>query len=395
MKRIRIPYYSSMLILLLAGLATGRREYFFVLCIMLLVICYAAALNIWTFLSFSFVQELSHDTVVNGAAPVFRVGIYNDKPFPFTMMKIVVQTPSPSERVELLFNLEPNSNIYYDIPLKCAYRGVYDIGMTTIEINDAFGLLRMRFDLRSLPYYRHKKLIIYPRLVQLPYLPAQLRDAKYTGGGAQRISEEGESFSDTRQYRFGDPFKRVHRTLSMRRRELFVKRYDVPMETAAIIALDTAANEYEGEQLLHYADIASECAAAIAHYSLRAGYVVSLTSADESRPAVEGKSSLDFPGLYDELAVVPFNAVGDICATLLGETQKHTNLRTVYIITTRRDQPILDTLRRISQSGCSVKYLSPAPAKQQTDDKLNLPAGVSGAFISDSESIPRVMGELI
>ena len=395
MKRVRVLYYLSMLVLLLAGLATGRREYFFVLCIMFLVICYAAVLNIWTFLSFSFVQELSDNSVVNGASPVFKIGIYNDKPFPFTMMKIAVQTPLPTEYVELSFNLDPQSNIHYDITLNCVYRGVYDVGMTTIEINDVFGLLCMRFDLRMLPYYRHKKLTIYPRLVQLPYLPAQICDAKYAGGGVQQISEEGESFSDTRQYRFGDPFKRVHRTLSMRKRELFVKRYDVPMETSAIIVLDTAVNCYEGEKLLHFADLACECATAIAYYSLRAGYVVALTGAAENRAIVDGKSSSDFAKLYDELAVIPFDVEGDICNTLRREINKHPNLKAVYVITSRRDPAIIDVLRSMSQTGCAVKCIVPAPGVVEKNHQQQMPSGVATAMLSNSDDIAKVLSEIM
>ena len=395
MKRFRIGYYISMAALLLAGLGTGRWEFYFMLTILILVVGYAFILNIWTIVSFSYVQELSVSSTVKGGSPTLKIGIYNDKPFPFTMMKIAVQTPNPTDRVELSFNLDPNSNIYYDIPMRCAYRGVYDVGMTMIEVNDVFGLLRMKFDLRRLPYYRQRQLIVYPRLLQLPYLPAGMRDAKYEGGGAQHISEDGESFSDTRQYRFGDPFKRVHRILSMRKRQLFVKRYDVPMETAAIVAVDTCDIGLEGEEALRYADIACECATAIANYCLRAGYVVELMSSDENAPIVEGKSSRDFSKLYDRLAVMPFDTGGDISASIRGGTRRHPNLKAVYVIATKSTANLTDTFSTLMQSGCNVKLLIPSIQDAAQRGQSKVPIGVSEAILTSADDIASVLGELV
>ena len=396
MKQLRVGYYVSLAFLLLMGLSTGRREYYLIGAALLLLLCYSLALNLWTYFSFSYVQEISSSTVIKGDAPVLKIGIYNEKPFPFTMMRIMVQTPVPSEKVELAFNLDPSSNIYYDIPLNCPYRGVYKVGMTTLEICDVFGLLRMRFDLRKLPYYRQKQLIIYPRLVQLPALPAALLDAKRPGGGAQRITEEGEGFSDTRQYRYGDPFKRIHRVLSMRKRELFVKRYDAPTETAAIIALDTAVERYSGEALLQYADIASECATAIAHYCLRGGFVVEVCGSDDLPPPTEGKSGADFSALYDHLAIMPFESKGDICDMIERECHRHPNLKAVYVITPHGSIRLAEVLSRLAGDGCSVKCITPVVEKSVRSEvrSAQFASGITSAIISGCDEIPVILSEI-
>ncbi|MCL2068439.1 MAG: DUF58 domain-containing protein [Oscillospiraceae bacterium] len=399
MKRFRFCYYLSIILLLLAGLGTGRREYYFMLTVMLLVVGYAFLLNIWTIVSFSYIQELNMQSCVKGNSAMLKIGIYNDKPFPFTMMKVIVEMPPPAQRAELSFNLDPNSHIYYDIPIHCAYRGVYDIGMTVLEVNDVFGLLKIRFDLRHLPYYRQRSLVVYPRLLQLAHLPAAMRDAKYSGGGTQQVSEDGESFSDTRQYRFGDPFKRVHRILSARKRQLFVKRYDVPMETAAIIAVDTRDPGLEGELALRYADIACECAAAITHYCLRTGYVVDLVSSDEKDPVAAGRSPRDFSKIYDRLAIMPFNSKdGDICAAVHADMRRHPNLKAVYIITSRPAVQIAEELSMLINAGCAVKCL--APVCGGADDRcpanfVSMPApGVTEAVITSADDIAGILGEL-
>jgi uncharacterized protein (DUF58 family) len=213
----------------------------------------------------------------------------------------------------------------------------------------------------------------------------------------QQISEEGESFSDTRQYHYGDPFKRVHRILSMRRRELVVKRYDVPMETAAIIAVDTAANQYQGEDSLRYADIACECATAIAHYCLKAGYIVDVFGSDENAPVVGGRSAGDFSKLYDRLAVIPFDTGGSIAGMVERECRTHPNLKAVYVVTPRSDARLADVLGKLAATGCSAKCLLPIVGKTAAPPGgLRVAApGVTSAALSDAEEIVTVLAELM
>ena len=323
-------------------------------------------------------------SAIKGDRQTLRVGIYNDKPFPLSMVRALVQTPDPKQIAELNFSLDPGVQIYYDIPMQCVWRGAYDVGITTIEVSDIFGLLRIRFDLRRLPYYKQPQLIVYPRLVHIPYLTSAMRGAKYEGGGAHQVTEDGESFSDTRQYRFGDPFKRVHRKLSARKRQLFVKRYDLPMESTAIVAVNSREDHLSGEDALRQADISCECAAAIAHYCLRIGYVVDLIGADEYDPIVEGKGIRDFSRIYDSLAVMKFIPSGNIAANLSANMRRHPNLKAVYVISSEYDQDLSDLLAVLAQSGCYVKLLSPVfGGKEKADIKPILGVNISAVASAD------------
>ncbi len=110
---------------------------------------------------------------------MLHLGIYNDKPFPFTMMRLHISAVSDDDKIDVSFNLMPNSKIDFDLPLALPYRGEFRVGMTYLEITDIFGLCHMKFDMRKLAYYRQKELVIYPRLVILPKLQAVAGDTKH------------------------------------------------------------------------------------------------------------------------------------------------------------------------------------------------------------------------
>ncbi|MDL2233771.1 DUF58 domain-containing protein [Ruminococcaceae bacterium OttesenSCG-928-L11] len=412
MKSLKLIWYTAMAALLVAGRITGRRELFLLLFFMGFVVLYSLALNAWTILSFSYVQEVSEPATVKGSAARLRLAIYNDKPFPFTLMQLRVETVSAAQPALLSFNLSPNSRISFDIPLHCVYRGVYPVGMTRLEVNDLFGLLRLSFDMRALSYYRQREIRIYPQLPSGGALRAQNTDSKFQGGGLHRLSEEGEAFSDLRRYRPGDPLKRVHRTASVRRRELYVKIYDIPMETSALIVLDNAIG-MDGENALHLADVACECAAAVAHYSLRAGFTVALASSETTRQTVLCRSPREFPRLYDELAAAPFfDSQGrnvmfrdrfshpsplrgrcDLPAVLTAEARSRQNLKAVTVISTAASPAIRDAISGLLREGCTVKYILPTLSGSAKRPDL-LPAAVEVIPVAVGDNCALVLSQM-
>ncbi|MFV0401066.1 MAG: DUF58 domain-containing protein [Oscillospiraceae bacterium] len=389
MKSLRIGYFITMAALFFAARLTARREFYLLLFMMAAVLLCALILNLWTILSFSFVQELSENSAVKGANPTLRVGIYNDKPFPFTMIRIRVEIPIPSEEAELRFNLSVRSRINFEIPLYCAYRGVYEVGMTTVEVGDVFGLLSITYDMRRLPYYRQRVLKVYPRLVSLRFLPSLQRDAKAPGSSAVRLSESGEAYSELREYRPGDSMKRIHWSASARKGELFAKRYELSEESAALVALDTRGGSYEGEELLRYADLACECAAAIAEYGARTGHPVELVVPDRPAP----KAPERFRELYERLATMPFGKDGDLADKIDETAARIPNLRTVYVIASRQEEALDAVLRKLAGEGCAVKCLFVGARGEKAFDPSRLP-GVRCASLVFGQEVAEVLAEL-
>lgn len=357
MKRLRLCYFGFAAVSFFAALITGRREFFLLLFMLVFVAAYALALNLWTIFSFTFVQELAAPSCSKGGLTHLRIQIHNDKPFPFTLMRIEVETAIPSEKTALRFNLSPKASIYFEVPLNCAYRGEFAVGMTVIDVTDIFGLFKIRYDLRALPYYRQRKLKIYPEILSLRFLPVGARDSKLSGGVAMQSVNSGGSFSGPRVYRAGDAFKQIHWTASARARKLISKSYDLPSQSAALIAIDNAENGLDGEQLLRYADLACECACAIARYCSGKGRMVKLISAGFADFAPGSGGNYSFSCIYEALAVLPFNVKGGLSAKMQSEAKKGEDLQAVYILTRRQDAELSAFLGELTRTGCDVKYL--------------------------------------
>jgi uncharacterized protein (DUF58 family) len=373
--------------LLFAGLLRGRRECFALFFIMLFVALYALALNLWTALSFSYVQELAAPSSVKGAATSLKIGVFNDKPFPFTLMRIRVETVLPDKNYALLFSLSPQSHIVFTVPVLCPYRGIYKTGMTLLEINDIFGLVKTRLDMRKLSYYRRRELKIFPRLVELPHLAALTADAKFSGG-AMRISEQGDTYSELRKYRPGDAIKRVHAAVSLKRRELFVKTYDTPLETAALVAIDTSL-AVDSEPARYLADIACECAAAIISCGLRSGFAVELAGHSRVSASDSGRG---FFALYNTLATMAFGG-GDLAASL-APAARAGGYKAAYIISHCGPGAYAAALQALRNSGCCVSFLRVSHSGERLEGDSSVP-GVPCTPLTPADDVGQALRDIL
>jgi hypothetical protein len=84
----------------------------------------------------------------------------------------------------------------------------------------------------------------------------------------------------------------------------------MPLETSIQIVLDTTVAYDAEEEGLYLSDLACQCAAAIAHYSLETGYRVVYRDADIASELVLASTG-DFPKLYDRLAELCFQTEED------------------------------------------------------------------------------------
>ena len=389
MKLLKGCWYSLMAMFLLAGLVTGRREFFLLLFIMGFILIYSLCLNIWTARSFCYLHEVEKKVCVKGDQTYMRVVVTNDKPFPFSLMRITMVPVVRSQKACERFSLPPGSSITFTVPLACPYRGIYNVGISTLEINDSFGLVRTIFNILDMPYYRHIEVKVYPQLTELGALPAGESDTKYVG---KRYVEQGESYAGLRPYIPGDSLKRIHRAVSARRREWFVRIYDLPLETSVIIALDTVTACGAGEEGLYLSDLCCQCAAAIARYSLKAGYrVIYRDNGSDSALTLVLDSANDFQKLYDRLAELDFEAdEGSPEGFPQLAAGQFTDAQVVYLISARggdgigKAMPSLD----VAQARLNVKLIA-------------VHSGASGSYggfsgvccISGVQVIPVAVGE--
>lgn len=268
MKFYRVIYWAMLVCSLLFGLYSGSRFSWIVFLTLALVLLDALGINLWTYFSFSYLQTLSAEEEEKGQTVNLHLGIYNDKPFPFTHMRVTVEAPDPAENQTLEIELLPKTECSFDIPLSLPRRGEFQVGMTRLDLQDVFGLLPMRFDLRRLPYYRQKPLLVLPRAreVSLPFENA-LRSAD---GGQHSAGAGQEEYSHLRDWQAGDRLSRIHWAASAKAQVLLSRQYETPAGESCLIYLDCRALADD------LSDRLTECAATLLCAHLNRGDSVRL-----------------------------------------------------------------------------------------------------------------------
>lgn len=302
MKFYRFCYWTALVCTLLYGLYSGNRFCWTLFLLLLLALAAALAVNLWTVFSFSYIQELSASQGEKGEAVGLKIGIYNDKPFPFTHMRVHVEAPAAEESQVLEINLAPKADCSFDLRLALPLRGEFLVGMTVLELQDVFGLLPMRFDLRRLPYYRQRPLLVLPRVRELA-LPAGKMD-RALGSGLAAPGAGLDEFAYPREWRTEDHLSHVHWAATAKTRKLHARQYEEPAGGRCLIYLDCRALSDP------LSDRLAECAATLLHAHLRRGDSVQLMSSRAEDPQPKNAFGIsELTGLRQWLAVLKFDQI--------------------------------------------------------------------------------------
>lgn len=370
MRAYRALYWAAMLGAAIYGLYSGNRFCWLLFLAMALTLLAALGVNIWTAYSFSFVQELSSTQGEKGQTVNLHIGIYNDKPFPFTSMRVTAKAADPAGDRVLDIDLAPRQSCAFDLSLSLPRRGEFKVGMTRLELQDTFGLLPMAFDLRRLPYYRQKTLLSLPRVLEpdLPSGPAQ----RLSGAGTASPGPGQEELSHLREWVPGDRLSRVHWAATAKTGKLYSRQYEDPAGGGCLIYIDCRELS-EGP-----ADRLMECAATLVYVHLRRGEPVTLKAqGQESRRAY---TLGDLTGIRQWLALLPFDrreSLGeDLTAALTGEPYGR-----VYLLGGEYEAGLC---RALKTWGGSWRYWLAGPAGPEEEGAASLEGGDLAEFMRRS-----------
>ncbi len=360
----RIIFYFISAILLLAGLLSGVRIFYVLLISQACLLLCSLILNIWAVTTFTYLQQLSSPTALRGQTVHLKLALHNEKPLPFPLTHIQVAVADEPDRRDMTFNLLPHSKMAFDLDLNCPYRGEYAVGMTIIDFLDLFGLLRLPFDMRLLPYYRMPQLLVYPRLIKLERLNMPALDAHHFSRLQALTEDHHEPYAMVRPYRPGDPGKQIHWKVSLRQRELMTRLYEQAAEPSVDLLLDLGHTRPLNENIRQAEDVLCECAAALIYYLLSRHWHIRVVGYGRKKQVMAGSDLHQFQTLYHWLAQVAFDSQQDFLQQIdhdwIGSTDQHALL----IITTRPDPrlKLISRQGRMHQISCYTLVAGPAYA---------------------------------
>lgn len=306
MKTWRILYQFCLWLSLLAGLATANRLFYVFFAVLFLLGFFSFLINVLSAMSFTYLQTVSAEQTIRGRSVGYRLSIHNETPFPYALLNLHLSTPDRLNKKDLVFNLQPHAHQDFQFNLDCPYRGVYHIGMTTIDFIDLFGLLRFPFDMRLLPYYRLCRLMVYPQLFEMIRLPLKQTDQSASARKPYATEDQSEPVSMVRAYQMGDTMKRIHWKLSARHHQLLTRQYDQQTEQDILILVDLLKGP-DDWTTWQTEDMICSCLASLVYNLLKANQTVHIQTFGKEINDQKIISSAHFQPFYRRLVDLAFD----------------------------------------------------------------------------------------
>ena len=190
-----------------------------------------------------------------------------------------------------------DDTVHLEYRLRVSRRGVYAVGPLRVGVTDPFALARSDRDVGNA-----RELIVTPRVTPLD---AALGTAASVDGvlhGLQRRTHPNSDELIAREYRYGDPLRRVNWAATARRGELMVREEEQRGDPEARILLDTTlsahqhGSRHEFDDRVHAGfELGIEVAASIGVHLLDLGYQVRCDAiADPARGGIASTSDGEY-----------------------------------------------------------------------------------------------------
>lgn len=128
----------------------------------------------------------------------------------------------------------------------CPLRGRYKLGQFSLFIFDPWGLFFLK---KNYPVY--SEVYVYPQLFPIKRMPPLIKGtAPWFGIESSRVSGDEHEFYGIREYKQGDPIKRIHWLTTARKNRLIIKQFQhqVFYRATLLFNLDKDSNFGEGKE---------------------------------------------------------------------------------------------------------------------------------------------------
>lgn len=156
----------------------------------------------------------------------------------------------------------------------CPQRGRYKIGPLAAYFFDPLGLFYFK---QVYPVY--SEVYVYPRTFNIHKFPALNKGTSpWLGVETSRVSGDDDDFYGVREYKRGDPLKKIHWMVSARKNQLIVKEFQRQSFFRATIMFNLEKEDNFGEGRESVAEYTIKIVASIAKYLTNLGVSIELIS---------------------------------------------------------------------------------------------------------------------
>ena len=337
------------LMLLTVALCTGSQLFLLLSVLILLVVAAAFIAVFWASATLSVEGELSGETVYRGDDVVLSLRVHHRGLLPVAPLLLELTDPSGSRDREVRLKNMPNRVQSMRLPIHAAHVGVFSVGLHSCTVEDLLGLVRKRVPLEQTSF----ELLVLPRTFEVE--PLNLAPGDPGSELMARATEDLSAPSDVRSYQPGDAMKKIHWKLSLRKRELMVRKFDEPILQDVLILMDCSRPPSWGHPQAEadLRDTLLETTASVLTAQLATDHQFRLPLLG-SHP-VDVVKTMGLPIAMDYLSRVDFSETDRFERVLALESSRLRKVGCVVVISARLNIPMVDIMIRIHRAGPNIR----------------------------------------
>ena len=366
---------------LLAALATGSPVLLLLAVLLLTGILLSLASVVWASRTLRFSGDLDQRTVRRGENVRLSLNLRHRGLLPIAPVQLEISQGAGFPVREVYLRNMPGKLQTLVLPFRADHVGVCSPGVRAWTVEDLLGLFSVRRPVDEELF----RLLVLPGTFATEPLPLSPGDP-----GSEmlaRATEDLSSPSDIRSWQPGDPLKKIHWKLSLRKGELLVRKYDEPILKEVLILMDCSRPPSWGrpEAEADLRDALLETAASVfadqeatdltVHLPLFGAHPMELEKGMGLPLALESLARVDFsePDRFERVLVLESRRLRKVgCVAVISARLNSAMVDIMirlhrlgpalrlYLITFTPDDPaLLPLISRLQQGGIQVSYVRP------------------------------------
>ena len=337
------------LMLLTVALCTGSQLFLLLSILILLVVAAAFIAVFWASATLTVDGQLSGETVYRGDDVVLSLRVHHRGLLPVAPLLLELTDPSGNRERDIRLKNMPNKVQSMRLPIHAAHVGVFSVGLHSCTVEDLLDLVRKKVPFQKTSF----ELLVLPRTFDIE--PLKLAPGDPGSELMARATEDLSAPSDVRNYQPGDAMKKIHWKLSLRKRELMVRKFDEPILQDVLILMDCSRPPSWGHPQAEadLRDTLLETAASVLTAQLSTDHQFRLPLLG-SHP-VDVVKTMGLPIAMDYLSRVDFSETDRFERVLAIESSRLRKVGCVVIISARLNIPMVDIMIRIHRAGPNIR----------------------------------------
>lgn len=255
---------------------------------------------------FKYIQEIDSNFVVKGDKINFIFNVSNEDIFLYPYISVTFcgsDAVFEKKFTTINFSLPPFSNKSFKFELICKYRGTYEVGISSIEIQDFLGIFKLKYKVPGL-----KTVTVYPIIVQLDKFYIKIDYMSESFLLQDTTSEDMVTVSEIRKYAYGDSLKRIHWNITAKLNEIMVKKYQSTSVTSTMLIIDLKKNVFSTPlKNILVEDKIIESVIAVLHFCLNNWIPAKVVYYCGQLISLAANNPLIFKDIYNVLARIRFS----------------------------------------------------------------------------------------